>query len=287
MSTKTLADVESLIGASYVDGGLTQAMVCISTFLREWEWRDVEQSRERLFHISRSTDALPPVLGPLEKLVGYSFRKKTLLIEAMTHSSYVLDAGRRSYERLEFIGDAVLDNIIVTRLFGVNPPLPHCQMHTLKTAMVNGDFLAFVVMEHGLGHGEHAATEAGKSVQRDRGLALWNFTRHASSSVRFEQDRARRRHEAMRTEILEAMERGTHYPWRMLARMRTKKFFSDLFEALLGAVWIDSGSKETCEAVVARFGILSYLNRLLRDRVEVQHPKELLGKLAISETVRY
>ncbi|EQL02310.1 Dicer-like protein 2 [Ophiocordyceps sinensis CO18] len=284
MSTKTLADVvEALIGASYVDGGVSKAVACISTFLRECEWRDVEHGRERLFQLTQSIDTLPPVLEPLEKLVGYSFQKKALLIEAITHASYTLDAGRRSYERLEFLGDAILDNIIVTKLFGVKPPLAHHDMHTLKTAMVNADFLAFVVIESGLRWGEGATSDA----ERHGGLALWNFMRHASSAMGLEQNRMRKRHSAMRTEILETMERGTHYPWALLARMLAKKFVSDLFEALLGAVWIDSGSKETCEAVVGRFGILSYLDRLLDDKVEVEHPKQLLGKLAVSETVTY
>ncbi|KAM4066852.1 ribonuclease III domain-containing protein [Hirsutella rhossiliensis] len=288
MSTKTLADVvEALIGASYIDGGVSKAVVCMSTFLRECEWRDVRRGRERLFHLTRSVDTLPPVLEPLEKLVGYSFQKKELLIEAVTHASYVLDAGRRSYERLEFLGDAVLDHIVVTKLFGVRPPLPHYDMHTLKTAMVNADFLALVVMENGLRQSDGAAAEEAGSGERDGGLALWNFMRHASPAIGAEQGRMRKRHGAMRTAILETMERGTHYPWALLARMQAKKFFSDLFEALLGAVWIDSGSKETCEAVVARFGILSYLERLLGDKVEVQHPKQLLGKLAVADTVTY
>lgn len=288
ISTKTLADVvEALIGASYLDGGVSKALVCMSTFLRECEWRDVECGRDRLFHLARGFDALPPVLEQLEELIGYSFQKKALLIEAVTHGSYVLDAGRRSYERLEFLGDAVLDNIIVTRLFGIKPPLPHYDMHTLKTAMVNGDFLAFVVMENGLRQGQGAAPEGVESGVRGGGLALWNFMRHACSAIGAEQERTRKRHGALRTAILETMRHGKHYPWALLARIRAKKFFSDLFEALLGAIWIDSGSKETCEAVVARFGILSYLDRLLRDKVEVLHPKELLGRMAVSDTVTY
>ncbi|POR32920.1 Dicer-like protein 2 [Tolypocladium paradoxum] len=288
LSTKTLADVvEALIGASYVDGGIPKAVACISTFLPECKWQDLDQCRSSLFNIARADETLPPVLGPLEELIGYSFRKKALLVEAMTHASYVMDTGRRSYERLEFLGDAVLDNIIVTRLFSAEPRLPHHQMHLRKTAMVNGDFLAFVVMENGLRQSDSVVTEDLEVVKKETSLPIWKFMRHASVGIGLEQNSTLERHQALRDEILAAMEIGTHYPWALLARVRAKKFFSDLFEALLGAVWVDSGSKEACEAILARFDILSYLDRIIRDKVHVQHPKEELGHWAVTQTVTY
>jgi len=60
-----------------------------------------------------------------------------------------------------------------------------------------------------------------------------------------------------------------------------------MVESLLGAIWIDSGSFETCTAVVECVGILSYFRRILKDKVEILHPKEELGMLADSETVKY
>ncbi|KND92581.1 Dicer-like protein 2 [Tolypocladium ophioglossoides CBS 100239] len=271
LSTKTLADVvEALIGASYVNGGIPKAVACISTFLPECEWRDVDQCRSSLFNIARADEMLPTVLGPLEELIGYSFQKKA-----------------RSYERLEFLGDAVLDNIIVTGVFSAEPRLSHHQMHLRKTAMVNGDFLAFVVMENGLRRSESVITEDLKVVKKETSLPLWKFMRHASAAIGLEQNLTLERHRALRDDILTAMETGTHYPWALLARVQAKKFFSDIFESLLGAVWVDSGSKEACEGILARFGMLSYLDRILRDKVHVQHPKEELGHWAMSQTVTY
>ena len=288
MGTKTLADVvEALIGASYVDGGIPKAVACISTFLPECRWRDVDQCRNSLFDVTRADGVLPAVLQPLEELIGYSFRKKALLVEAMTHASYVADMDIRSYERLEFLGDAVLDNIIVTRLFSAEPRLAHHQMHLRKTAMVNGDFLAFVVMENVLQQSETVVTDDLEVVKRETSLALWKFMRHACDAIGLEQNLTAERHRALRGEILAAMKTGTHYPWALLARMQAKKFYSDLFEALLGAVWVDSGSQGACEAIVARFGILAYLDRILRDEVHVLHPKEELGRCAVTQTVTY
>ncbi|KAL7785817.1 hypothetical protein V8C37DRAFT_393414 [Trichoderma ceciliae] len=292
LSTKTLADVvEALIGASYVDGGkdggLAKAVKCISVFLNEVEWKGVGADRQTLLDRVPENEPLPPILEPLEELVGYTFQRKALLIEALTHASYVADSGKRSLERLEFVGDAVLDNVIVTKLSNVTPELPHYKMHTLKTGLVNGDFLAFMAMEHSLKSTEAVVTEEGNVEEAETFSYLWQFMRHASLPIGIEQKETTLRHAALRGQLIDAMENGTHYPWALLAALKPKKFYSDMFEALLGAVWIDSGSMAACEAVIGRFGLLRYLDRLLRDDVQVQHPKEELGKWAVSETVVY
>ncbi|GFP59131.1 dicer-like protein 2 [Trichoderma asperellum] len=292
LSTKTLADVvEALIGTSYTEGGIAMAEKCIALFLPEVEWDGAEEGRKILLNRVPPNDPLPPILEPLERLLGYTFQRKALLTEALTHASYVadnvVDTGKRSLERLEYLGDAVLDHIVVTKIFKVVPELPHYTMHTLKTGLVNGDFLAFMTMEHGLKTVETVVTDEGDVGQEETHTYLWQFMRHAASSIGIEQLATVTRHAALRGKIIDAMENGTHYPWALLAALNPKKFYSDLFEAVLGAVWIDSGSLEVCEDVCARFGLMKYLDRLLRDRVHVQHPKEELGKWANSETVVY
>lgn len=288
LSTKLLADVvEALIGVCYIDGGVPKAMQCISLFIDNAEWQNVSVGRDRLFELAAEGESLPPILEPLEQLIGYSFNRKSLLVEAMTHASYVVDTGKRSLERLEFLGDAILDNIIVTRVFAAKPTLLHNQMHMLKTAMVNGDFLAFMTLELGLCFTESVVTEEKNIVEKKVYFYLYNFMRHASLGVGLEQKQTAERHKEFRGDILNVMENGTFYPWAMLAHVQAKKFFSDLFEALIGAVWVDSGTMEACEQLLERFGILGYLDRLLREGVNVQHPKEELGIWAGSETVTY
>ncbi|KAL7941039.1 P-loop containing nucleoside triphosphate hydrolase protein [Trichoderma barbatum] len=293
LSTKTLADmVEALIGVSYTDGGLDtdegldKAVKCIATFLPEGKWTSMKKDRDLLFERVPLAEPLPPTLEPLERLIGYKFQKKALLTEALTHASFAADASKRSLDRLEFIGDSVLDNIIVSKLFAVRPELPHFRMHTLKTGLVNGDFLAFMSMEHGLKSTEPNVTDDGVEGVEATSY-LWTFMRHNSVPIGLEQKDTIKRHAALRGEILDAMENGMHYPWALLAALNPKKFYSDVFEAILGAVWVDSGSTEACKEVVERFGLLKYLDRLLRDEVHVQHPKEELGKWANTETVTY
>lgn len=293
MPSKTLADVvEALIGASYQDGGIPKALKCISVFLAEdadgkINWFDEKEGRAILFNHATSDVELPPSLEPLEELIGYTFQKKSLLIEAMTHGSYAADAHWRSFERLEFLGDAILDYIIVTKVFNVQPALPHSHLHMIKTAMVNGDFLAFVGLQHGLKKKETVAQDDGSIETREVTYPLWKFMRHAMPAIGIEQAAMSKRFEVLGPPIVEALEKGTHYPWASLARLRARKFYSDLFEALLGAVWVDSGSMEACEAMLQKFAVLPYLDRILRDKVHVQHPKEELGRLAINEKVHY
>ncbi|KHN97743.1 Dicer-like protein 2 [Metarhizium album ARSEF 1941] len=289
LSTKTLADVvEALIGASYVNGGITKAQSCISLFVNEVQWQDADESRALLFGMAKDDDVLPAELIPLEQLAGYEFKKKSLLIEAMTHPSCMFDYNRRSYEHLEFIGDAILDFIIVRKAYTAEPPLAHHQMHLLKTAMVNGDFLAFLSFECQVQRTETGVTSDLQIIDKEaRPLYLWTFMRHSSEAIGIEQVATLKRYEALRGGILMALREGSQYPWTLFARLQAKKFCSDIFESLIGAVWVDSGSIETCERVLEKFEVFSILDRLIKDGVELRHPKEVLGKMAVTQTVTY
>lgn len=226
-------------------------------------------------------------MEPLEELIGYKFQKQALLVEAMTHASYAASGGGRSLERLEFIGDAVLDKIIVTRLFAIEPPLPTARMHTLKTALVNGNFLAFLSLEYGLHSKEPIVAEDLTICSKDVFTPLWKFMRHASLAIGLAQTATAERHQKLRAEILEAIASGKYYPWHLLAQIQAPKFFSDLIEALLGAVWVDSGSLDACRAILERLGVLAYMDRIIRDDVQALHPKELVGMYAVDKKVRY
>ena len=53
----------------------------------------------------------------VEKIIGYKFKKPKLLTKALTHSSYSNEHKVESNERLEFLGDAVIEFIITERLY--------------------------------------------------------------------------------------------------------------------------------------------------------------------------
>lgn len=85
-------------------------------------------------------------LSLLEEKIGYSFQRKELLEQALTHSSYANE--RRinkigSYERLEFLGDAVLELVSSEFLFARHPELPEGDLTKLRASMVCEPALAF------------------------------------------------------------------------------------------------------------------------------------------------
>jgi dsRNA-specific ribonuclease len=234
MSTKVLADVvEALIGAAMVDGGITKALACLQVFLPELSWQPLAKRRSFLYQRVPDIE-LPATLQPVESLIGYQFKKPGLLIEAMTHASYSTGSG--SLEKLEFLGDSILDNIIVTAMYPYG--LSHVQMHLLRTALVNADFLAFICMEWSIE--QEVIDLEGESPPQikvtSKSLPLWRFMRHMSPKTGLLQVETLEKYTQLRENVKAAIENGTHYPWALLARLEAHKFYSDLIESLLGAV---------------------------------------------------
>ncbi len=75
----------------------------------------------------------------LEKKLNYTFRDPGLLHEALSHSSYANEhrsGGRRSNERLEFLGDSVLGFVTAEFLFVQHPDLPEGDLTRIRAALV-------------------------------------------------------------------------------------------------------------------------------------------------------
>ena len=90
----------------------------------------------------------------LESLIGYEFRDKSLLKQALTHSSYANEQKiNRSgdYERLEFLGDAVLEVVSSEFLFHKYPDLPEGKLTKLRASMVCEPSLALCARDLKLG----------------------------------------------------------------------------------------------------------------------------------------
>lgn len=86
----------------------------------------------------------------LEQTIGIVFHDKDLLMEALTHRSYLNEnaSWRVSHnERLEYLGDAVLELIISEALFRKFPNFPEGQLTLLRAALVNYQMLALVAQE--------------------------------------------------------------------------------------------------------------------------------------------
>ncbi|KAI9055853.1 hypothetical protein LZ554_000792 [Drepanopeziza brunnea f. sp. 'monogermtubi'] len=293
MSSKIPADVvEALIGACYEDGeiGFEKPLQCLKIFIPRIDWQPLAQSQSLLFQRAPCVE-LPQTLRILEDMLGYEFNNKGLLVEAVTHASYNL--GSASLERLEFLGDAILDYLVVERLMQTEDGtfISHVKMHLIRTALVNADILAFLCMEF------HATQEViDLEVQPDGGspqerpkmatLPLWKFMRHTSPAIAAEQQVAAKLHDLLAPKIRDAFDGGENYPWALLARQQAPKFFSDLVESLIGALYVDSGL-DACRQFLERLKIWSIYRRLRSGDMEVYNPKEELGILAAAERVEY
>src|SRR3989344_3155408 len=89
-------------------------------------------------------------LSSLEKILGISFKNKELLEQAFIHRSY-LNENRDFHlphnERLEFLGDAVLELIVTEHLYQEHPDKPEGELTAWRAALVNTKMLASIGRE--------------------------------------------------------------------------------------------------------------------------------------------
>ncbi|CAO2203664.1 unnamed protein product [Urochloa humidicola] len=84
----------------------------------------------------------------VERLLGYRFRDRSLLEEALTHQSF--SDSVPSYQRLEFVGDAALGLAFSNFLYLTNPTLGPGALSTLRAANISTEKLARVAVRHDL-----------------------------------------------------------------------------------------------------------------------------------------
>jgi len=85
-----------------------------------------------------------PDFGPLEERLGHAFRDRSLLLQALTHRSYLNENTSYEYphnERLEFLGDAVLE-LVVTEYLYKNYANDEGELTNWRAALVNAKTLA-------------------------------------------------------------------------------------------------------------------------------------------------
>ena len=91
-------------------------------------------------------------LAKLEKILGIDFKNKNILTEAITHRSYLNEHPEYKLdhnERLEFLGDAVLELVVTEHLYQKYPN-PEGDLTNWRASLVNGANLAKIAREIGL-----------------------------------------------------------------------------------------------------------------------------------------
>ncbi|KAL0744505.1 hypothetical protein Bca4012_086018 [Brassica carinata] len=206
LKRKTVADVvESLIGAYLSEGGELAALAFMNwvgikvDFTTTMILREPSIQAEKLVNVSY-----------MESLLNYQFKDKSLLVEALTHGSYMIPEIPRCYQRLEFLGDSVLDYLITKHLYGEYPNLSPGLLTDMRSASVNNECYAQVAVKSNLHkHVLHASHDLHKHISR----TVSEFERLSSVQSSF------------------GWESEIAFP----------KVLGDVIESLAGAIHVDSG----------------------------------------------
>ncbi|KIJ63284.1 hypothetical protein HYDPIDRAFT_113252 [Hydnomerulius pinastri MD-312] len=132
--------MEATLGASFLTGGIEMALRTGDTLgmsmggALPWSLR---------YSRPPEPSTVPPMFADLQAAMGYEFHRGELLIEAVTHPSFSTSTGS-SYQRLEFLGDAVIDLVIMRHLFEKYPDATSGHLSAARSRAVCGPTLASV-----------------------------------------------------------------------------------------------------------------------------------------------
>ena len=128
------------------------------------------------------------VLSELEAALGHAFCSPDLLVRALTHRSLANEralseqgtggpetaAQTGDYERLEFLGDAVLGLVVAEALFGAHPEWKEGELTRVRSQLVNRQHMAEVAMAVGLGNHLRLSRGEDRSGLRNKSTVLSN-----------------------------------------------------------------------------------------------------------------
>ncbi|GJW75823.1 endoribonuclease Dicer homolog 2-like protein [Tanacetum coccineum] len=204
LKKKVVADVaEALIGVFLSEGGEMAALSFMSWLGIKVDF--VNTPYERNFTL-QPQDYLN--VQHLESLLNYKFRDASLLVEALTHGSYMLPDIPRCYQRLEFLGDAVLDYLITVHMYNKYPGMSPGMLTDLRSASVNNDCYAQSAVK----------------------VELHKHILHGSQDLH--------RHIATAVSDFDILSSETTFGWE--SETTFPKVLGDVIESLAGAILIDS-----------------------------------------------
>ncbi|KAK4787035.1 hypothetical protein SAY86_010868 [Trapa natans] len=202
---KKIADVvEALIGA-YVSAGGENAGIM---FL---DWLGIKVDFKVSPYDGFKVNAARIIeVKVIEEILNYTFKKPALLVEALTHGSFSHPDIPGCYQRLEFLGDSVLDYLITVHLYNKYPGLSPGKITDMRSASVNNDCYGYSVCKAGLHrHILHASHTLGNDITKTVGDA-------------------------------DKFEASFTYGWE--SDISFPKVLGDVIESIAGAIFLDSGN---------------------------------------------
>jgi dsRNA-specific ribonuclease len=211
LADKQLADVvEAILGASCLHQPVEQALHAMLAL--GVPMPDVSQWSDFVTHTLPCLQQLPDYvlqhlkLSRVESILGYTFTNKAYLLEALTHST-AFSSLTACYQRLEFLGDAVLEYLLIDYIVQRYPTSPPGTLTAVKSACASNGTLAAIACELGL----H------KALVHNAEALVKLFASYAAS--------------------LEAVDERKGQFW---FDVNEPKVLADMLEALFGAVFVDS-----------------------------------------------
>lgn len=88
----------------------------------------------------------------IEKVLGYTFKNKNLLVKSLTHPSFLLRSSDQinNNQRLEFLGDAVIQLALTEALYGQFPEAREGKLTKIRSGYARGDYMAQIAGRLGL-----------------------------------------------------------------------------------------------------------------------------------------
>ncbi|XP_068243252.1 endoribonuclease Dicer-like isoform X2 [Palaemon carinicauda] len=169
-------------------------------------------------------------LDRLEDIIQYKFKDKSFIVQSVTHPSYSQNRITDSYQRLEFIGDAVLDYLVTGLIYSRHTSYTPGQMTDLRSYYVNNETLAKVAAKYELQkHLLHMAPKLQAVIDKFLNLC---------------------QEEGLERELV------TEDGEDDVEEIEVPKCLGDLIEALIGAVYMDSNRdlKVTWDVVMVLMG---------------------------------
>ena len=132
--------------------------------------REENVELDRLLHIALAEKKM-------EQVVGWKFRNRWLLLQALTHASYTRNRLTDSYQRLEFLGDAVLDYLVTCHIYKRFPDYSPGQISCMRSALVNNISFAELTVQLRL---HSFLLHASPSLMTNVNIFLENYFSHAA-----------------------------------------------------------------------------------------------------------
>ncbi|XP_050534312.1 endoribonuclease Dicer-like isoform X2 [Daktulosphaira vitifoliae] len=223
ISDKMVADsVEALIGTYVYHCGLEGGFKILSGFgIIPSEFVNVYKPKVVLKNTvdDMNMSQLVPGYELLEKRIGYEFKCKHLLLMALTHPTHVLGFSE-CYQRLEFLGDAILDFLITSYI------IEHCtnkspgEITDIRSSLVNN--ITFASLSARIGLHRFLLSESIKLTE-----AIDRFYEHQEKN-----------HHQVGQEVLYLLEEKD---CMVAEAIDVPKVLGDLFESLIAAIYLDCG----------------------------------------------